>query len=148
MISTLCGGKEMGKEETPNPNKFPQSMFYSSHRATYWVALFAVWFSAISPALAALRFYGNSEVLANIISVQPAVHDPAEHHHSGDAKSKAHEIYCSFCLDMASVQVLTLALLSLPSHEVATEISPVECSAESTSSYPAQHPRAPPFILR
>ena len=104
-------------------------------------------FSAISPALAALRFYGNAEVLANIISVRPAAHHSAEHQHSNQAKSKAHEVYCSFCLDMASIQALALAAPNLPPRLVATEISQFERSVESASSYPAQHPRAPPAIL-
>ncbi len=110
------------------------------------IALFAMLFSTISPALAALRFYGNAEVLANIVSVRPAVRNTAEHKHSGHASSKAHKVYCLFCLDMASVQALALAALDLPSHLVMTEIPLVERSAELASSYPAQHPRAPPVI--
>ena len=121
-------------------------MLFPSRRLVARIALFAMLFSAISPALAALRFYGNAEVLANIVSVRPAVHYSTKHQHSNHAKSKAHEVYCSFCLDMASVQALTLAAPHLPPHLVATEIPPVERSAESASSYPAQHPRAPPVI--
>ncbi|MGH8757745.1 MAG: DUF2946 family protein, partial [Burkholderiales bacterium] len=101
-------------------------------------------YSAISPALAALRYYGNAEVLANIVGVRPAAHHSTEHQHSNHAKSKAQEIYCSFCLDMASVQALTLAAPHLPPRLVATEIPPVERSVKSASSYPSQHPRAPP----
>ncbi len=119
-------------------------MLFSSRRLVARIALFAMLFSAISPALAALRFYGNAEVLANIVSVHPASRNTAEHQHSSHAKSKTHEVYCSFCLDMASVQALALAAPNLPPRLVATEILPVERSAESSSSYPAQHPRAPP----
>ena len=121
-------------------------MLFSLHCLVARIALFAMLFSAISPALAALRFHGNAEVLANIISVRPAAHHSTEHQHYNQAKSKAHVVYCSFCLDMASVQALTLAAPNLPPRLVATEIPPVERSAESASSYPAQHPRAPPFI--
>ena len=119
-------------------------MLFPSRRLVARIALFAMLFSAISPALAALRFYGNAKVLANIVSVRPAAHHSTEHQHFNNAKSKAHEVYCSFCLDMASVQALTLAALNLPSRLVRTEILPVERSVESASSYPAQHPRAPP----
>jgi hypothetical protein len=119
-------------------------MLFSSRRLVAHIALFAMLFSAISPALAALRFCGNAEVLANIVSVRPAVHHSTEHQHSSHANSKAHEVYCSFCLDMASIQALTLAAPNLPPRLAATEILPVERSAESLSSYPAQHPRAPP----
>ncbi len=119
-------------------------MLFSSRRLVTRIALFAMLFSAISPELAALRFYGNAEVLANIVSVRPAAHNSAEHQHSSHANSKAHEVYCSFCLDMASVQALALAAPKLPPRLAATEILPVEHSAESASSYPAQHPRAPP----
>ena len=119
-------------------------MLFPSRRLVARIALFAMLFSAISPALAALRFYGNAEVLANIVSVRPAAHHSTEHQHSNQAKSKAQEIYCAFCLDMASVQALTLASPNLPTRLVATEIPPFERSIESASSYPSQHPRAPP----
>ncbi|MFI4922157.1 MAG: DUF2946 family protein [Burkholderiales bacterium] len=119
-------------------------MLFSSRRLIARIALFAMLFSAVSPALAALRFYGNADVLASVVGVQPTAHHSTEHQHSGHAKSKTHEVYCSFCLDSVSVQALTLAELDLPSCLVATEILPVERSVESSSSYPAQHPRAPP----
>ena len=119
-------------------------MLISSHRLVARIALFAMLFSAISPELAALRFYGNAEVLANIVSIRPTVHHSTEHQHYSHAKSKAHEVYCSFCLDMASVQAPALAAPILPPRLVATEILPVEHRAESSSTYPAQHPRAPP----
>lgn len=121
-------------------------MLFSSRRLVARIALLAMLFSAISPALAALRFHGNAEVLANIISVRPAAHHSTEHQHYNHAKSKVHEVYCSFCLDMASVQALALAALNLPQRLVATEIPPVERNVVLASSYPAQHPRAPPFV--
>ncbi|HEY6280668.1 MAG TPA: DUF2946 family protein [Burkholderiales bacterium] len=121
----------------------------SSHRFTSWIALFAVLFSVISPALAALRFYGNAEVLANIISVHPAAHNSAEHQHSSHANSKAHEVYCSFCLDMVSVKALTPAAPHLPSRLVSAQTPScvVGQSVVSAPPYPQQHPRAPPVVL-
>lgn len=122
-------------------------MTFSLNRFIARGALFAMLFSAISPALAALRFYGNAEILANIISVDPAARSVGEHRHSNHAQSKAHKVYCAFCLDIASVQALTMAAPNLPPRPVVTEIPPVERSAESAYSYPPQYPRAPPFIL-
>jgi hypothetical protein len=119
-------------------------MLYTTRPLVARIALFAMLFSAISPELAVLRFYGNAEVLANIVSVHPASRNTTEHQHSSHAKSKAHEVYCSYCLDMASVQALTFAAQILPPRLVATEILPVERRAESSSSYPAHRPRAPP----
>ena len=119
-------------------------MLFRSRRLVARIALLAMLFSAISPALAALRFYGNAEVLANIVSVDPAARSVGEHQHSGHANSKAHKVYCAFCMEMASVQALTLAALDLPSSLVRTEIPPFERSVELASSYPSQHPRAPP----
>lgn len=123
-------------------------MLFSSRRLIARIALFVVLFSAISPALAALRFYGNAEVLANIISVQPAAHNSAEHQHSSHAKSKTHEVYCSFCLDMASVQALSLAAPNLPLFAVAVEPSSraVSHGAKPAPCYSPQHSRAPPPI--
>jgi hypothetical protein len=120
----------------------------SSHRLFARVALFALLFSVVSPALAALRFYGNAEVLANIVSVHPAAHNSAEHQHSSHAKSKAHEIYCSFCLDMVSVKVLTPAAPHLPLSAMAAEppSRAVPGSAEPAPGYSPQHSRAPPPI--
>ncbi|HSS45922.1 MAG TPA: DUF2946 family protein [Burkholderiales bacterium] len=111
------------------------------------IVLFALVFSAISPALAALRFYGNAEVLANIASVYTAAHNSAEHQHSGHANSKVHQVYCSFCLDMASVQALTLAAPHLPLSAMAAEPPPraVPHSAERVRCYSPQHSRAPPI---
>jgi len=120
-------------------------MVFSLRRLVARIALSVMLFSAISPALAALRFYGNADVLANIVGVHPAEHNPAEHQHTGPAKSKAHGVFCAFCLDMASVQALTQAALNLHSSFVRIEIPPFERSVESESFYPSQHPRAPPF---
>jgi len=121
-------------------------MFLLSRRLIARIALFAMLFSGISPALAALRYYGNAEILRNVISAHSANSNPGEHHHSGAVTSKSHEVYCSFCLDMASVQALTVALLNLASQAVTAEDRPFDCSFHSASSYSAQHPRAPPFI--
>ena len=122
-------------------------MPFSLNRFIARVALFAMLFSAISPALAALRFYGNAEVLANIISVDQAARSVGEHQHSSHANTKTHKVYCAFCMDMASVQALTMAAPDVPSCQVVTEIPPDERSAESVYSYPPQYPRAPPSIL-
>ena len=121
----------------------------SSHRLFARVALFAMLFSVVSPALAALRFYGNAEVLANIVSVYPAAYNSAEHQHSNHAKSRAHEIYCSFCLDMVSVKALMPAAPHLPSRLVSAQTPScvVGQSVESAPPYPQQHPRAPPVVL-
>ncbi|HVS27217.1 MAG TPA: DUF2946 family protein [Burkholderiales bacterium] len=113
------------------------------------IVLFALVFSAISPALAALRFYGNAEVLTNIASVHTAAHNSAEHQHSGHTKSGANGIYCSFCLDAASVQALTLAAPHLPLSAMAVEPPPraVPHSVEPAPYYSPQHSRAPPVVL-
>ncbi|MGH8751075.1 MAG: DUF2946 family protein [Burkholderiales bacterium] len=110
------------------------------------IALFAVLFAAISPALAALRFYGDAEILANILSVHSAEH--SQHQHSGHAGSKSSAVYCAFCLDMASVQALTLAAPHLL-HARATEIPQcaVERSATPAPVYFPQHSRAPPVFF-
>ncbi len=121
-------------------------MLFSSRRLIAHIALFTMLFSAISPALAALRFYGNAEVLANIVSVASAARSVGEHQYSNHANSKAQKVYCAFCLDMASVQALTMASPNLPVCQVATEIPPVRLGAELVSSYLPQYPRAPPVI--
>jgi hypothetical protein len=123
-------------------------MLISSRRLVARIALFAMLFSVVSPALAALRFYGNAEVLANIVSVHPAAHNPAEHQHSSHAKSKADEIYCSFCLDMVSVKALTPAAPHLPLSALVAEppSRAVPDSAEPAPGYSPQHSRAPPPI--
>src|SRR5712691_5735350 len=112
-------------------------MSSSSYRLCARVALFAMLFSVVSPALAALRFYGNAEVLANIVSIHPAAYNSAEHQHFSHAKSRAHEIYCSFCLDMVSVKALTPAAPHLPLS--ALEAEPPSCavpdSAEPAPGY-------------
>ena len=120
----------------------------SSRQLVRRIVLFALVFSAISPALAALRFYGNAEVLANIASVYTAAHNSAEHQHSGHANSKAHQVYCSFCLDMASVQALTLAALHLPFSAMAAEppSRAVPDSSDPAPGYSPQHSRAPPIL--
>jgi len=120
-------------------------MLFSIRRLVACVALFAMLFSAVSPAFAALRFYNNADVLASVVGIQPTAHHSTEHQHSGHAKSKKHEVYCSFCLDTVSVQALTLAALDLHSCRAATEIQQVESRDESSSSYPAHRPRAPPI---
>jgi hypothetical protein len=123
-------------------------MLYTTRPLVARIALFAMLFSAISPELAALRFYGNAEVLANIVSVHPASRNTAEHQHSSHAKSKAHEIYCSFCLDMVSAKVITPAAPHLPLFAVAAEPSSraVSYNAKPAPCYSPQHSRAPPPI--
>lgn len=130
-------------------------MFISSRYFVSRIVLFAMLFSAVSPALAALRFSGNAEVLANIISEHPAAHHATQHDHTvphdhtAHAKSKTSQLYCSFCLDMASVQALTLAAPRLlpPLLLAQARSCTVEQNAELTPSYSSQRPRAPPVFL-
>ena len=130
-------------------------MFRSSCYFVSRIVLFAMLFSAVSPALAALRFYGNAEVLANLISEHPAAHraaghDHAAHHgHAAHAESKTPEIVCSFCLDMASVQALAPTVPRLLPDPFLTQarLCTVEHCAQLALSYSPQNPRAPPFPL-
>jgi hypothetical protein len=129
--------------------------------ATAWIALLAVVYAALSPALAAAVLADRPAALARMLGLphQAAIADAHEEHEGhgahqlptpseDDAAHYAHGIYCSFCLNAGS----TAALLAPPvAHAVAAVVSIAAVSPRPQAAAAAVHPsvrsRAPPHVL-
>jgi hypothetical protein len=137
-------------------------------KMTAWIAVAALLFSALSPAMASVLFSDRPDILARVLGASAAPvatadddgcpHDasaPAQHGKAGqqpdDASGHvAHGIYCSFCLAASAVVTLPGAanaaatdVITVPVYIPGGHIRPPAASPAAT-----RHPRDPPLALR
>jgi hypothetical protein len=126
------------------------------------IALAAILFSTVSPALAATLLADRPAALARLLGIpakpqsQPLA-DQASHahhtHHGSDSKSGSgdphsdHGVFCSFCLNATSTLALTDSPVADSALPAATQDRPFE-RAESFRQIaePVYRSRAPPLV--
>jgi hypothetical protein len=129
-------------------------------RRVVWLALAAMLFSAISPAIAGLALRGHAGALAQMLGIpaQSAMHHDvgcphgaaSEEHQSqssGPAGSHhgSHGIYCSLCLNPGSIAAIGIPACSTAVLTLAFELLATELRADPVSSFVAAYrSRGPP----
>lgn len=135
----------------------------ATRRLTVWIALAALLFSALSPAMASVLFADRPQILARVLALPAAApaYMPGEICHTApvgttaanpDADAgtdhAAHGIYCSFCL--ASGSLITMPSVAAPTVAfalTAPEPLPAVRVQRPYSSVPTtHHSRGPPVV--
>lgn len=133
-----------------------------TRRLPAWIALVALVFAAVSPALAAALFADRPEISARILGLPaaPAPQQAADcHDEAGPAAPREHEdheehdhhashgVFCSFCLVASSLLTLPsapgLTLEPPASGSVADEPAAAPRVARRTAGYQPRGPPAP-----
>jgi hypothetical protein len=134
------------------------------------IALFAMLFSALSPAMAAALFADRPEILRHMLAlpapapVEAVAHDDgcpheaapsAQHgqstHDAPDGSDHAkHGIFCSLCLTASSVVTLAAATgVVWIAFAAGSDLLPVrDYQAPPPVFFNVRNPRGPPFVLR
>lgn len=143
-------------------------MSRARRKIAVWIALAALLFSALSPAMASVLFSDRPDILARVLALpaKPAVsehadicrHDAAGVAHRGNAEHSsehesghaAHGIFCSFCLAASSVVTLATAANAVVMAVLTTAVYLPNGHVQPPAANPAatRHPRDPPASLR
>lgn len=92
-------------------------MFKSRHlqKRIVLIALFAVLFSALSPALAALRFQSQPQILAELCTMhglkRVAIDATATDESPAQHSNHRHGIYCALCMPASAQQAITAPVI-------------------------------------
>jgi len=147
-----------------------RSVSISVQKRIALVALFAMLFSAVSPAMAAVLFADRPEILSHMLALPapaPVVadahddgcpHEAAQSAHHGQSnrdssdstEHAAHGIFCSLCLTASSVVTLLSGAAAPGAVPVANSdaLAVSEYQSPPTVFYNVRHPRGPPAVLR
>lgn len=141
----------------------------ATRRLTAWIALAALLFSALSPAMASALFADRPEILARLLKVPagPSATMDAGICHQGasgvaslappdvptsgeDSGHAAHGLYCSFCLaSTACTSLPVVGLGVLFAVETVDNPLPAGLVQPLPASVPfSRHPRGPPSAMR
>jgi hypothetical protein len=134
-------------------------------KMTTWIALTALLFSALSPAMASVLFSDRPDILARVLGApakpvanrdichdtsMPERHGTADRQQNEESGHGAHGIFCSFCLASSSVVTLPAATNAVATDAITAaayipngHVQPAAANLAAT-----RHPRDPPPALR
>ena len=145
-------------------------MSISAQKRTACIALLAMLFGAVSPAMAALLFADRPQMLRRMLALpapvaaearavddgcpheaaQGAHHGPSNHDSTDGADHAAHGIFCSLCLTASSVVTLLTGTGGLWAAAAASGDTPAvwDYQPPPAVSFNFRPPRGPPAVLK
>ncbi|MBX9812816.1 MAG: DUF2946 family protein [Burkholderiales bacterium] len=121
----------------------------SFHRFAAWIALFAVLFAAVSPAVAAVRYLSDPIAFAEICRAGNAGAAADAQETPVPQPGAARQAHCIFCIS-GSWQASAVSVFVFDIPRVSELVLPVEGDAprpyDSTAFSPSS-PRAPPRLI-